>query len=63
MKLIVGLGNPGKQYEKTRHNMGFLVLDSLAELLRVDIDKEGFKGLYAIVKNEALPEPVILLKP
>ncbi|MDD7619366.1 MAG: aminoacyl-tRNA hydrolase [Bacillales bacterium] len=63
MKLIVGLGNPGKQYEKTRHNMGFLVLDSLAEFLRVDIDKEGFKGLYAIVKNEVLPEPVILLKP
>ena len=55
MKLIVGLGNPGKQYEKTRHNMGFLVLDSLAELLRVDIDKEGFKGLYVIVKNEVLP--------
>ena len=63
MKLIVGLGNPGKQYEHTRHNMGFDTLDKLSILLSADFTRENFKGLYALVKNPALPEPVILLKP
>ena len=42
MKLIVGLGNPGKKYEKTRHNSGFMVLDGIAKELNVSIDKEKF---------------------
>ena len=63
MKLIVGLGNPGKQYEGTRHNMGFMVLDEFAEMLSVDIDRDGFKGQYAIVKDARFPEPFMLLKP
>ena len=43
MKLIVGLGNPGKEYEGTRHNCGFMVVDKLAEKLNVNIDQDKFK--------------------
>ena len=46
MKLIVGLGNPGKKYEHTRHNMGFDVVDLFSELAQIDIDKESFKRTY-----------------
>ena len=46
MKLIVGLGNPGKEYEKTRHNTGFIVLDSFALNNNVSIDKKKYNGLY-----------------
>ena len=45
MKLIVGLGNPGKKYELTRHNMGFDVVDLFSEISQIDIDKEVFNGL------------------
>ena len=44
--LIVGLGNPGKEYEKTRHNCGFRALDILADKLGCKIDKGKFQGLY-----------------
>ena len=44
--LIVGLGNPGKQYEHTRHNCGFRGIDILAEKLGCKIDKGKFQGLY-----------------
>ena len=61
MKLIVGLGNPGKEYENTRHNIGFLFIDKFALSLGIKINKEKFNGLY----NEILinGEKVILLKP
>lgn len=63
MKVVVGLGNPGKQYEKTRHNMGYMALDRLAELFSFDFDYSKFKGVYGICKNPVLPEPVIFAKP
>lgn len=61
MKLIVGLGNPGKEYEKTRHNTGFMVMDRLAETFQVSINVKKFKGEY--VKFKYHGEDVILLKP
>ncbi|WP_050637869.1 aminoacyl-tRNA hydrolase [Candidatus Stoquefichus sp. SB1] len=61
MKLIVGLGNPGKEYDKTRHNVGFMVMDRLADVLNVSIDMKKFKGEYAKLKYQG--EDVILLKP
>ena len=44
--LIVGLGNPGKQYERTRHNCGFRAVDMIADKLGCKIDKGKFQGLY-----------------
>ena len=61
MKLIVGLGNPGKKYEHTRHNMGFDVLDLFSDLSQIDIDKEVFKGLLG--RGKVFNEDVLLLKP
>ena len=63
MKLIVGLGNPGREYEGTRHNAGYLALDQFAEMCRADFDRTGFKGAYALVKNPSFAEPILLLKP
>lgn len=61
MKLIVGLGNPGKEYERTRHNMGFMILDYFASLNGATISKSKFNGLYEEIMVNG--EKVILLKP
>jgi peptidyl-tRNA hydrolase, PTH1 family len=61
LKLIVGLGNPGKEYEFTRHNVGFMVIDELSSRLDIPLDRTKFKGLYGI--GHVLGEKVILLKP
>ena len=62
IKLIVGLGNPGQQYEKTRHNAGFLFLDSLASEWSCVWSKElGFQGLMS--ECNIAGEKVLLLKP
>lgn len=63
MKLIVGLGNPGKKYETTRHNFGFLVLEELAERYHVIFkDDTKFKGTWAQV-NDSHHDKIFLLKP
>ena len=61
MKLIVGLGNPGKKYEGTRHNMGFMAVDLLSDQAQIDVDKEVFHGLMG--RGKIFNEDVILFKP
>ena len=45
MYLIVGLGNPENEYSKTRHNMGFNVINKLSDSYKIDVNKAKFKGL------------------
>lgn len=59
--LIVGLGNPGREYEKTRHNCGFRCLDLLAERLGCKVDKLKFQGLWGQVAYGG--KKLFLLKP
>ena len=61
MYLIVGLGNPGKKYEHTRHNMGFEVIDLLSDLSQIDVDKDVFNGLLG--RGKIFDKDVMLLKP
>jgi PTH1 family peptidyl-tRNA hydrolase len=61
VKLIVGLGNPGMQYRLSRHNMGFLVLDRLAEQHDISIIQKNFNALLGHGKIENVP--VLLAKP
>ena len=59
--LIVGLGNPGREYERTRHNAGFRALDILADKLGCKVDKLKFQGLYGQVNHKG--RKILLLKP
>ena len=59
--LIVGLGNPGAEYEKSRHNCGFRAIDILARKLGCQIDKGKFQGLYTQVRHG--DKKLLLLKP
>ena len=61
MILIAGLGNPGKEYENTRHNVGFLTINKIAEDVGVKITKKGFQGLYNLGQFEE--SKILLLKP
>lgn len=59
--LIVGLGNPDKVYEHTRHNVGFDYIDKFADSLGLEINQKAFKSLY--VKCKYFDKTLILLKP
>jgi len=61
MKLFVGLGNPGREYERTRHNIGFIAIDELAHRFGISMNQQKFNGIYGsgIVNGEK----VYLVKP
>lgn len=61
MKLIFGLGNPGRKYEKTKHNIGFLALDAMAQKHGFTFGKTKFNAIYA--EGNIGTEKVVLIKP
>ena len=61
MKVVIGLGNPGKKYEKTRHNIGFIAIDNLRKKLNVNDEREKFQALVSEKNIDG--EKVIFLKP
>ncbi len=61
MKLIAGLGNPGREYELTRHNIGFMAIDELAKRWNISLNEQKFKGVFGA--GFVNGEKVILLKP
>ncbi|GMV99042.1 MAG: peptidyl-tRNA hydrolase [Candidatus Hydrogenedentota bacterium] len=61
MKLLVGLGNPGPQYRNTRHNVGFRVVDRLADRLGAGFDREKHQALWASARVDG--EEIVLVKP
>ncbi len=61
MKMIVGLGNPGKEYAKTRHNIGFMAIDELAKAHGIDVSKKECQALTG--KGRINGQQVLLVKP
>ena len=60
-KLLIGLGNPGEEYNSSRHNIGFIMIDKIAENLSINFDNHKKKSLYARMKKGETQ--YILLKP
>lgn len=64
MKIVIGLGNPGKQYENTRHNAGFMVLDRLKEIAGFpDFQMSEKFNSFITEKKDAAGEKILLVKP
>lgn len=61
MKIIAGLGNPGAEYAKTKHNVGFMLVDALANRLRVDDWREKYDAM--VLETRMGAEKVLLVKP
>ncbi|GIM46044.1 peptidyl-tRNA hydrolase [Collibacillus ludicampi] len=61
MKIFVGLGNPGKEYEGTRHNIGFDVIDQAAKTFGIDVTKNKFQALYGEGIDRG--EKIVLVRP
>lgn len=61
MYIIVGLGNPGKQYEATRHNVGFIAVDEIAKRLNIKMDRLRFKAIVG--EGRIGGEKIVLAKP
>ena len=61
MYIIVGLGNPGREYAETRHNMGYMALDILADRHGIDIKRENFRCVFG--EGRIAGERVVLAKP
>jgi len=61
LKLIAGLGNPGTEYSQTRHNIGFLVVDALAQVSSLEMNKTRFESAY--VKGRIKGRDILLVKP
>jgi len=61
MFLIVGLGNPGKEYENTRHNVGFRVIESLAEILGIQLKSIKCKARIGVGRKDG--DPIVLAQP
>lgn len=61
MIIIVGLGNPGREYENTYHNMGFLAIDKLSKVFDIKISKTGLKSKYG--EGNFAGQKIILVKP
>lgn len=61
MKCIIGLGNPGRKYKDTRHNIGFMVIDELSDRHQWTLSQDKFKGKYTLEHYQG--EKIILLQP